>query len=74
VTKPYRMRELVARMRAVLRRSPPERQAPGQPEVLKVGSSSTPNAMRPTSAARRLCCRSKSSSCLSSSWPTRAGC
>ncbi len=37
VTKPYRMRELVARMRAVLRRSPPERQAPGQPEVLKVG-------------------------------------
>jgi two-component system response regulator RegX3 len=37
VAKPYRLRELVARMRAVLRRSPPEQQAPDQPEVLKVG-------------------------------------
>jgi two-component system response regulator RegX3 len=37
VTKPYRLRELVARMRAVLRRVPrePEPAAPG--EVLKVG-------------------------------------
>jgi two-component system response regulator RegX3 len=37
VTKPYRLRELVARMRAVLRRSPsaPDEEAPG--DVLEVG-------------------------------------
>ena len=29
VTKPYRLRELVARMRAVLRRSPPQDDSPG---------------------------------------------
>jgi len=37
VTKPYRLRELVARMRAVLRRSPPVERASDQPEVLHVG-------------------------------------
>jgi two-component system response regulator RegX3 len=37
VTKPYRLRELVARMRAVLRRAPREEQAAGSGEVLEVG-------------------------------------
>ncbi len=37
VTKPYRLRELVARMRAVLRRSPPPEQVPVGPDVLEVG-------------------------------------
>ncbi|MHB1929246.1 MAG: response regulator [Acidimicrobiales bacterium] len=37
VTKPYRLRELVARMRAVLRRSPPTGEAPPHPDVLEVG-------------------------------------
>jgi two-component system response regulator RegX3 len=36
VTKPYRLRELVARMRAVLRRSPSSGDSP-TPEVLEVG-------------------------------------
>ena len=37
VTKPYRLRELVARMRAVLRRSPPLEQLPAGGDVLEVG-------------------------------------
>jgi two-component system response regulator RegX3 len=37
VTKPYRLRELVARMRAVLRRSPLAEQEPVSGEVLEVG-------------------------------------
>ncbi|HEY2301826.1 MAG TPA: response regulator transcription factor [Acidimicrobiales bacterium] len=37
VTKPYRLRELVARMRAVLRRSPPRDDAPAGGDVLEVG-------------------------------------
>ena len=37
VSKPYRLRELVARMRAVLRRTPPAEDAPGQGDVLEVG-------------------------------------
>ena len=37
VTKPYRLRELVARMRAVLRRSPPAGEAPAYPDALEVG-------------------------------------
>src|SRR6185369_2153846 len=37
VSKPYRLRELVARMRAVLRRAPTDRNAPGSGEVLEVG-------------------------------------
>jgi two-component system response regulator RegX3 len=37
VTKPYRLRELVARMRAVLRRAPPEDAEAGPGEVLEVG-------------------------------------
>jgi two-component system response regulator RegX3 len=37
VTKPYRLRELVARMRAVLRRSPPDRVGTNGGEALLVG-------------------------------------
>ncbi|MFP3906116.1 MAG: response regulator [Acidimicrobiales bacterium] len=37
VTKPYRLRELVARMRAVLRRAPAETQATPSGDVLQVG-------------------------------------
>jgi two-component system response regulator RegX3 len=37
VTKPYRLRELVARMRAVLRRSPRDDAGPAGGEVLEVG-------------------------------------
>src|SRR3954464_7371322 len=39
VTKPYRLRELVARMRAVLRRSPPAAETDATPsvDVLEVG-------------------------------------
>jgi two-component system response regulator RegX3 len=37
VTKPYRLRELVARMRAVLRRSPHDRYADAADGVLEVG-------------------------------------
>jgi two-component system response regulator RegX3 len=37
VTKPYRLRELVARMRAVLRRAPPGRSDGSELETLEVG-------------------------------------
>lgn len=37
VSKPYRLRELVARMRAVLRRTPPADELPEEPEVLEAG-------------------------------------
>jgi two-component system response regulator RegX3 len=37
VTKPYRLRELVARMRAVLRRAPPQEDTPAGGDVLEVG-------------------------------------
>ncbi len=37
VTKPYRLRELVARMRAVLRRSPPPEGGLGDGSILEVG-------------------------------------
>jgi two-component system response regulator RegX3 len=37
VTKPYRLRELVARMRAVLRRAPRDRDGEASGEVLEVG-------------------------------------
>ena len=37
VTKPYRLRELVARMRAVLRRAPPEEESEISADILEVG-------------------------------------
>ena len=37
VSKPYRLRELVARMRAALRRAPPPPEAPASPGTLEVG-------------------------------------
>ena len=47
VTKPYRMRELVARMRAVLRRMPPATAVAG-----------ASRATRPTVPSRSATCRS----------------
>jgi len=37
VSKPYRLRELVARMRAVLRRTPPAEEPSRSPDLLEVG-------------------------------------
>jgi len=37
VSKPYRLRELVARMRAALRRAPRSDEAPASPDMLEVG-------------------------------------
>ena len=37
VSKPYRLRELVARMRAVLRRTPPTARSPKRGKSLEVG-------------------------------------
>ena len=37
VSKPYRLRELVARMRAVLRRTPPPEEVPDESDVLDAG-------------------------------------
>ncbi|MGD0809182.1 MAG: response regulator transcription factor, partial [Acidimicrobiales bacterium] len=37
VSKPYRLRELVARMRAVLRRTPPPEEVPDDSDVLEAG-------------------------------------
>ena len=83
VTKPYRLRELVARMRAVLRRSPlaaagsqhnPPMRPPSEGASSRwVASGSTPTATASSSAGRRSICdaRSSSSSCFSSR--TRAG-
>ena len=74
VTKPYRIRELVARMRAVMRRSadagggPRQRRDPG-----RTTSPSTPSATRCASAASRCSCPSRSSSCSTCCSPTRAG-
>ena len=73
VTKPYRLRELVARMRAVLRRSPLDptrrRRARGRRPstagaVLEVGAraASTPTATGSSCATRRSTCVARSSS------------
>ena len=69
VAKPYRLRELVARMRAVLRRSGPVDRGGGvttaTARATPAGSSrpaasgSTPTATRSSSAARRSTCRRK---------------
>ena len=84
VTKPYRLRELVARMRAVLRRSPPPsargdqderrrepaRRRPGRP----ARSGSTPTSAGSSSAATRCTCGARSSSCCACWSRTPAGC
>ena len=47
VSKPYRLRELVARMRAVLRRTPPPDEVPEEGDVLEAGRpSARPRAPR----------------------------
>ena len=64
VTKPYRLRELVARMRAVLRRTPAAttRRRAARSSRSAVFAS-TPSATRSISTATRCRCRSRSSSC-----------
>ena len=71
VAKPYRLRELVARMRAVLRRAPHGQRArtrrrsraTGAARVLEVGDVRLdPDRHASTCAARRSICRSRSSS------------
>ena len=66
VTKPYRLRELVARMRAVLRACRPT-VSPRWPmrSSRSVASTSTAPAMRSSCAAWKRSCRSRSSSCSS---------
>ena len=79
VTKPYRLRELVARMRAVLRRTPPGGRpsrsgrrgrarvefgrATASGSARAAGSRSTSTATGSSSAARRSTCAARSSSC-----------
>ena len=79
VTKPYRIRELVARIRAVLRRVPPTTPAPRRATPAEAPSWSatscwTPMNTRCGSRATVSPCRSKSSSCSTSSWPTPGEC
>ena len=76
VTKPYRLRELVARMRAVLRRLAGRRRRRARPG----GGQRRRRLARPRGAHRRARaasrwrCRSRSSSCSTSCSPTPAGC
>ncbi len=80
VTKPYRLRELVARMRAVLRRT--ELAPAGEVERLRshrescrsATSRSTQTNTGRRCAVRRSPCRSRSSSCSTSCWRTPVGC
>ena len=67
VSKPYRLRELVARMRAVLRRRPDGGDAPRRSRRSRACRSVTsrwiPNVTRSGCRAKRSRCRSRSSSC-----------
>ena len=76
VTKPYRLRELVARMRAVLRRAPGDAAGELGPAAVEVGDvvARPRGAHRHASAASRWRCRSRSSSCCTCCSPTPAGC
>jgi two-component system, OmpR family, response regulator RegX3 len=77
VTKPYRMRELVARMRAVLRRrsgDAPAEAPPRSGDVLEVGDVCLdPERHEVTIRGEQVPCRSRSSSCWSCCWPTPDG-
>ena len=78
VTKPYRLRELVARMRAVLRRAEDRAgdAGAGSDDVLEVGDVA-PRPRPPRGLRRRDAggtCRSRSSSCSRSCSTTPAGC
>ena len=77
VTKPYRIRELVARIRALLRRSTvdttgeierPQRRAPVGDVTLD------PDEHRLTVRGDEVSSRSRSSRCCTCCWPTPAGC
>ena len=72
VTKPYSPRELVARIRAVLRRGVEPDLAPATWSPARSGWTSTGTSSR--SRARRSGCRSRSSSCSRCSCATPAGC
>ena len=74
VTKPYRLRELVARMRAVLRRRPATR--PASSARRRSWSATSPSIPTSTPSLRgEPCrCRSRSSSCCTCCSPTPAGC
>ena len=76
VTKPYRLRELVARMRAVLRRAPRDRFDDQAEGVLEVGDVRLdPDRHEVEIRSRdRAACRSRSSSCSRCCSPTPAGC
>ena len=76
VTKPYRLRELVARMRAVLRRSPGDEAGELGPAAVSVGDvvARPRGAHASRCAASRWRCRSRSSSCSTCCSPTPAGC
>ena len=71
VTKPFRMRELVARIRAVSRRSPHQakhdddghRARRGRPDRSRARSPSTPSSDGSSSAATRCSCGARSSTC-----------
>ena len=74
VTKPYRLRELVARMRAVLRRAPPAEVDEVVEEVLEVGDVALDAERHEVSVRGEPSrCRSRSSSCWSCSSTTPAG-
>ena len=76
VTKPYRLRELISRMRSLLRRARwvAESEAfRGMPSRWAMWRW-TLSAMKWSCGASRSTCRSKSSTYWSCCWPTRAGC
>lgn len=73
VTKPFSSRELVARIRAVLRRrGEPEEVAPAALEAYRSAWTWTGTSSR--SPAARSTCRSRSSTCWRCCCATRAGC
>ena len=75
VTKPFRLRELVARVRAALRRAPNRDGKPRSKRSSKsVTSSSTPPATRCSSTPHWSRCPSRSSSSSSCSCSTPVGC
>ena len=75
VTKPYRLRELVARMRAVLRRSPGDEAGELGPSAVERRRRVARSRGAHRGAARRAAgrCRSRSSSCCTCCSPTPVG-
>ncbi len=73
VTKPYSTRELIARMRAVLRRGAEPEEAASATLDRRAGADGRRAPHRHASAGRRCSCRSRSSTCSSSCCATPAG-